>query len=452
MARGRRKRRVAIVTGTRAEYGLLQSTLEALRADRRVELQLIVTGMHLLPRFGHTIHNIIDDGWRIDARVPMQRGNDDPRDQADGLARGVAGIARFVHAADTDVVVVLGDRIEALAGALAAVTSGCVLGHIHGGDVAPGDLDDSLRHAITKLAHVHFAATAQAARRIRRLGEESARIHQVGAVGLDRLRELLDESPHPRKRSGEALVVYHAWGRSPQVDEARHDQHSARGQTGRPAPRDTVSQHRSRAWRRAGSDRRTSSQLRQRRSQRAAIFAAATSICRRLISANVLIGNSSSGVIEAPLAGTPSVNVGGRQAGRQTSGHSVNRVWRNPRCDRRRPGPRRAHATEPWIQQYSRHRPGWPSHLLTFWRPCRLPPRPHARSLLTDGHDGWRDAGGGFTPVRSNRPARAGADRSNWPTRRCVALARPDRRYRAHARTFPHRDRPAPRESGARRG
>ncbi|MCH7705352.1 MAG: UDP-N-acetylglucosamine 2-epimerase, partial [Planctomycetes bacterium] len=153
--------------------------MEAINRHRRLELQLAVTGMHLLRGFGHTVNEIKRDGWRIDARVRMQRGNDDPLDQALGLSRGIAGLARFFDAARTDVVLVLGDRIEAMAAALAAVSTGRILGHIHGGDVAPGDFDDSMRHAISKLAHVHFAATRASARRLVRMGESPQRVHHV---------------------------------------------------------------------------------------------------------------------------------------------------------------------------------------------------------------------------------------------------------------------------------
>ena len=216
-----------MITGTRSEYGILRSVMAAIAAEARLELQVVVTGMHLLPEFGRTESDIARDGWQIAARVPMQRGDDDALDQARGLARGVAGIADFLVAANTDIVVVLGDRIEAMAGALAAVTTGRVLAHIHGGDVAAGDFDESLRHAITKLAHLHFAATRRSAQRIIRMGERPEYVFLVGAPGLDRLRELIDETnsgragqaqragPSPGcgssgQRRADRLVVYHA--------------------------------------------------------------------------------------------------------------------------------------------------------------------------------------------------------------------------------------------------
>ncbi len=318
----RRRRRVAVVTGTRAEYGLLTSVMRSIQTDPHLALQLVVTGMHLLRDFGHTVDHVVCDGWQIDARVPMQTGSDGALDQAEGLARGVAGIARFLDGARTDIVVVLGDRIEALAGALAAVTTGRVLAHIHGGDIAPGDFDDSVRHAITKLAHVHLAATRLAARRIIRLGETHARVHVVGGVGLDRLREILTREDCPDKPSGRALVVFHACGRPPAA-EARTMRavlqavasvglrrlivypNTDRGHRGviqaieqhqRASPANEV-----RVWRSLPRD----------------------DYLRTLIGVDVLVGNSSSGIIEAPLASTPSVDVGPRQAGREPGGPSV---------------------------------------------------------------------------------------------------------------------------------
>lgn len=318
----RRSRCIAVVTGTRAEYGLLTSTMRAIAAHPRLRLQLIVTGMHVLHKFGHTIDTIARDGWHIDARVPMQRGSDSPTDQAEGLGRGVAGIARFLAAGHTDIVVVLGDRIEAMAGALAAATTGCVLAHIQGGDVAPGDFDESLRHAITKLAHIHFPATPAAARRVIRLGERREHVHAVGAVGLDDLRDVLRTERRARGSSGQALVAYHAHGRAPDI-EARAMRTVLRAVT-------------------AVGLRRLIVYPNSDRGHRGVLHAIAEHACaygepavhvvrslprgdylRHLIHADVLVGNSSSGIIEAPLAGTPSVDVGARQAGRQPGAATV---------------------------------------------------------------------------------------------------------------------------------
>lgn len=324
------RRRIAVITGTRAEYGLLASVIEAIAARRELRLQLVVTGMHLLQRFGATVNQIRRDGWTIDARVSMQRGDDRPLDQAEGLSRGVAGIARYLASAKTDIVVVLGDRIEALAGALAAVTTGRILAHIHGGDVAAGDFDDSVRHAVTKLAHLHFAASAAAARRIVRMGETPSRVHVVGAPGLDRLRELVARNGHARKTGRQALIVHHPIGRSVSDEEKVMTRIlNAAGGAGLGGTIILPNSDRGNS----GIIRAIERKFKTRafpypRVDGAPAWEVVSSLprdeyLRRLIAADVLIGNSSSGIIEASVAGTAVVNIGDRQWGRDHDGHHV---------------------------------------------------------------------------------------------------------------------------------
>ena len=315
--------------------------MRAIRAHPRLRLQLVVTGMHLLPRFGRTIRQIRADGWRIDATVPMQTGQDDPAADAEALGRGIAGLARVLRRLRSDVVLVLGDRIEAFAGAAAAACARIVVAHVHGGDRAAGDVDDSLRHAITKLAHVHFAATADAALRLRRLGEEPRRIFVVGAPGLDEIRSIRRPST---RRLGEilgwsqprefALIVQHPCGHPPRIE--RRDMaatlaavadtglagvivypnsdpghsgiiaaiHEATG-IGPPSPRDRGSMA-------AGfSDWIVMPSIDR------------TTYIRLLKAARVLVGNSSSGIIESKTAGVPVVNIGPRQRGRTRCGPNV---------------------------------------------------------------------------------------------------------------------------------
>ena len=322
--KSRPRRRVAVVTGTRAEYGLLRSTMRAIECHPRLQLQVVVTGMHLLRKFGHTVDDVIADGWRVDARVPMQSGKDDRLAQAVGLSRGVAGMARYFDRAGTDVVVILGDRIEAAAGALAGVTTGRIVAHIHGGDVAVGDLDEGLRHAITKLAHIHLAATKEAARRIIRLGERPEFVFNVGAPGLDRLTALLHDRHMPvGPKQQAALVVFHPSGRSA-AREGRTMSAILRAVAvaGLAA---TVVYPNSDPGHAGIIEAIEKARARKRAPLRVERSLARDDYLRRLAESRVLVGNSSSGIIEAASAGTPAVNVGDRQAGRQRSGSSV--VW-----------------------------------------------------------------------------------------------------------------------------
>ncbi len=317
-----RPRRIAIVTGTRAEYGLLRSTMEAIARRKNLQLQLVVTGMHLLKQFGQTYKEIVKDGWLIDVKVPMQRGDDSPGDQAMGLSRGIAGISKFFIASKTDIVVVLGDRIEAMAGAIAAVTTGRKLAHIHGGDVAPGDFDDAIRHAITKLAHIHFPATQSSAKRIISMGEDASQVHCVGAPGLDDLRLLKKSLRKMKDKSNRALIVQHPTGRSADTEfRVMHMILGAVSQAG--LDRTIILPNTDRGH--SGIQRAIDRHVKSSRKGEALVYASLprNDFLKALIQADILVGNSSCGIIEAPFACTPSVNVGSRQQGRDRAGNRV---------------------------------------------------------------------------------------------------------------------------------
>lgn len=325
---GRELRRIAFVTGTRAEFGLMESTLREIEAHPRLRLDVIATGIHLLPRFGRTVREIESSGHRLAARVSMQRGDGSLLDQAAGLARGIDGIARTLERLRTDIVLVVGDRIEALAGALAAVTTGRWVAHVHGGDLAAGDFDDAIRNAITKLAHLHFAATRRSARRIQRMGEERRRIFCVGAPAMDELLAMLRRARGGRLRGRRgslprtALIVQHAYGRPEQQEErvARELLRAVCAAGLQPwilypntdrGHRGVIRAIESFVGSRAGAGARVDRSLPR------------AEFLRALLSADLLIGNSSSGIIEAPMAGTPSVNIGMRQHGRERGGSTV---------------------------------------------------------------------------------------------------------------------------------
>ena len=178
-------RRICFVTGTRAEFGLMSSTLRAIQAIDAVQLQLVVTGMHLHPKHGQSIRQIENEGWKIDAVVPWEAVANTPALVAAETGRAMAGLAEVLDRLNSEIVLVVGDRAEAFAAASAGHIGGRIVAHVHGGDRALGQVDDSLRHAITKLAHLHFPATAQSAERIRKLGEDRWRVHRVGSPGID---------------------------------------------------------------------------------------------------------------------------------------------------------------------------------------------------------------------------------------------------------------------------
>lgn len=325
--------RVGVVTGSRAEFGLLVPVLRAMSSSRRLQTRLIVTGMHLLPRFGKTIDHIRESGFTVDATVRMQTGRAAADDEAAALGRGVQGIARSLDQLGCDVVLVLGDRIEAFAAASAATVDRRVLAHIHGGDRALGDLDDQLRDAISRLAHVHLVASDDAARRLRRMGEPAARIHRVGAPGLDDIRVFRQEDRNSRGRAtawaretlGElaeqpyAVIVQHPIGRSDQTE--RTVMRRVLGSVARCGLGGVVLYPNSDPGH--GGILAEIRRLKDKRRWRVFKSLPRADYLRLVHRSAALVGNSSSGIIESASLGINAVNLGNRQDGRLRCGPNV---------------------------------------------------------------------------------------------------------------------------------
>lgn len=207
MPRATPRLRVAVVTGSRAEFGLLVPVIRAIKAHKRLRLQLIAAGSHFLAP-ARTIREV-ESMFPIAARVPMQRpGHRTRLDDASATARGIDGFARAFARLKPDWVVVLGDRIEAFAAASAAAIAGIAVAHIHGGDRAEGIADESMRHAITKLAHLHLAATKQSGERIVKMGERPESVHAVGSPAMDGLRAIKAMNSAEAAKLGEPLAVF----------------------------------------------------------------------------------------------------------------------------------------------------------------------------------------------------------------------------------------------------
>jgi len=321
-----KRRNVCVVTGTRADYGPLRPVVQALARTPGLRLQVCITGMHVLERFGHTARIVEQDGWRETFRVRMQSDEDSRQQQALGLGRGVAAMAEEFAARRTDIVVVLGDRIEALAGALAGSLSGLVVAHIHGGEVATGQQDDAIRHAISKLAHVHFVATVEAGKRLIRMGEPRWRIVRAGAPALDLLYQVplpdgvwIEQLLGMPAAEGFVIVAQHPVDADANT-EKRYMQMTleAVAEVGLPALI---------TW--PNSDPGHSGIVQAIRQPppglRAKVIRSLPhdDFLRGMLGASAIVGNSSAGIIEAPAAGTPTVNIGPRQAGRLRDGPTI---------------------------------------------------------------------------------------------------------------------------------
>lgn len=178
-------RKIAVFTGTRAEYGLLYWLLKSLENDTNVNLQLFVGGTHLSHEFGHTIDHIIKDGFEITAKLDFISSADSHVAIAQSLALAITTTAQAIEDHQPDIIIILGDRYEALGVAQAALISQIPIAHIHGGEVTEGAFDDAIRHSLTKLSHLHFTSTECYRQRVIQLGENPEHVFNVGAPGID---------------------------------------------------------------------------------------------------------------------------------------------------------------------------------------------------------------------------------------------------------------------------
>lgn len=313
-------RRIGVVTVARSDYGHLLPVLTAIDATPGLELRLFVAGAHLAARFGATAESVARDGWPIAASIDCTESSDTPAAIARSLGRAVAGFAEALAGALPDVLVVLGDRYEMLAAALAALPLGVPVAHLHGGEVTEAVIDEQIRHALTKLAHLHFAATPEYARRIVQMGEESWRVHCTGAPGLDRFHELtylsraeLAQRVGVPLRRPTLLVTFHPVtldlaSTERQLDELLAALGSVDGDLVMTYPGAD-----------AGSDRiiaRVSRFAEGRAGARLVPALGDDVYASMLREADAIVGNSSSGIIEAASFALPAVNVGDRQRGR----------------------------------------------------------------------------------------------------------------------------------------
>lgn len=315
-------RKIAIFTGTRAEYGLLHWLMRDIHADPDLGLQVIAGAMHFSPEFGETWREIAADGFAIDAKVEMLLSSDTAVGVAKSVGLGTIGFADALDRLAPDLLVVLGDRFEALAIAQTALILGIPIAHIHGGEVTEGAYDDAIRHAITKMASLHFVATALYAQRVIQMGTLPDRVFDVGAVGLDHLTR----SPAIAKATlatelsfaltgPYVLVTYH-----PVTAGSEDPADTTRALL---AALDTIPDHQviiTFPNADNGGHAITPLLVEYAASQPARVLAIASLGFRRYKAAmagvSAVIGNSSSGLIEAPYFGVPTVNIGIRQKGR----------------------------------------------------------------------------------------------------------------------------------------
>ena len=184
------KRKICVITGSRAEYGLLYWLMKEINDDDAIELQLVVTGMHLSEEFGNTYKQIEIDGFTIDKKVDISLTSDTELAISKSMGLGVIGFADVFNKLQPDLIVVLGDRFEIFSAVSAALIAKIPVAHLHGGEVTEGVIDESIRHSITKMSHLHFAATDEYRNRIIQLGEQPDKVFHVGGLGIDNINKL----------------------------------------------------------------------------------------------------------------------------------------------------------------------------------------------------------------------------------------------------------------------
>ncbi|MCP4702840.1 MAG: UDP-N-acetylglucosamine 2-epimerase (hydrolyzing) [Gammaproteobacteria bacterium] len=317
-----KKRKIAAVTGSRAEYGLLYPLLKTLREDRELELSLVVTGMHLSPEFGSTWQVIEEDGFRIDAKVEMLLSSDTPAGIAKSIGLGVIGFADIWERLAPDIIVLLGDRYEIFAAAQAALVARIPIAHIHGGETTEGAFDEAIRHSITKMAQLHFVAAEPYRKRVIQLGELPERVFNTGAPALDNIRNVrllnqkeLEKTIGFSLGSTNFLVTCHPVTLGGIATEKAL---SALFEALDAFPSAKIIFTKSNADTGGRMINRMLDDYAAKRRER--VYVSASLGLLNYLSAiqyvDVVIGNSSSGLIEVPFFKKPTVNLGDRQRGR----------------------------------------------------------------------------------------------------------------------------------------
>lgn len=314
--------KICVATGTRAEYGLLKPLIDRIKSESSFTLQLLVTGAHLSPEFGLTYKQIEEDGYVIDQKVEMLMSSDTAEGITKSMGLGMIGYADALKQLQPDILVILGDRYEMLALASTALIFRVPIAHIHGGEITEGAYDDAIRHSITKMSTLHFTSTEIYRQRVIQLGELPDRVFNVGAIGLDNFRSLhllskeeLEIGLQIKFRRYNYLVTFHPETLSVQSAEDQFNELLK-----------AIDEQKDSLFiftkANADTDGRVINQLMEeyvsKYPDKAVAFSSLGSLKYLSLMKQVtaVVGNSSSGILEAPSAPTATINIGDRQKGR----------------------------------------------------------------------------------------------------------------------------------------
>lgn len=313
--------KIGVVTGTRAEYGLLKPLLQKISQDKNLELCLIVTGMHLERQFGETYKEIEADGYPISYRIPMNLDSDKENTILSSMGMELASFSQVLQAAGLDMMVILGDRFEILIAAVAATVFRIPIAHLHGGELTEGAIDEAIRHSLTKMSFLHFPATAIYAKRIIQMGEHPSRVYAVGALGVENIKNCrLYDRMQLSEKLGQlfcekyVIVTYH-----PVTLESNTAEMQFRNLLEVIGYNDEF--HYVFTYANADPDGKIINTLIDdyvKQHENAIAFQSMGQLgyLSALRFCEMVVGNSSSGLLEAPSFGIPTINIGDRQKGR----------------------------------------------------------------------------------------------------------------------------------------
>lgn len=320
---------ISIVTATRAEYGLLRPIIDRLRENEQIDVRLVVTGAHLSPEFGLTYREIEHDGYPIDEKIEILLSADTPASISKSMGLAMISFADYYAKLKPDLVILLGDRYETLAVAIAAMNQRIPIAHLYGGETTEGAVDESIRHAITKMSYLHFTSTEEYRKRVIQLGEAPERVFCVGAVGIENIKRVklmtkpeLEESINFRLDKPYAVVTFHP---------VTLEHNNSREQITALLEACNTFKDMKFIFTKANAD--TDGRIINRLMDDYAagnsnvLSVSSLGIARYLSAlknAAMVIGNSSSGLVEAPSFGIPTINIGDRQRGRLQSDSVIN--------------------------------------------------------------------------------------------------------------------------------
>ena len=323
-------RKICVVTGTRAEFGLLRWLMQEIRNEPELELQVLATGMHLSPEFGLTYREIEQAGFVINAKVEMLLSADTVTAIAKSMGLGLISYADAYERLAPDLIIVLGDRFEIFAATAAAMIAGLPIGHLHGGETTEGAFDEAIRHSITKMSHLHFVAAEDYRRRVIQLGEQPERVFLVGGLGIDAIkrielldRETLEESLKFKFGPRNLLVTYHPVTLEGQ-DSSKIQMAELLAALGELNDTQLLFTMPNADTGGRGLAAMVNEFAASR--QNARVFTSLGQLrylsCMKHVDA--VVGNSSSGITEAPSMGIATINIGDRQKGRLSARSVIN--------------------------------------------------------------------------------------------------------------------------------